>query len=206
MIIRINEIFPNWMTTGIFSKLSNYDVPWKNTVESKTLDIAYHGGYSGNKIISPLLENMLTDGSLSDDSANMIAMSIVAICGTNWSKLWDTLNFEYNPIENYSMTETETATGESTNKGTATATSTGNNATYGFNSTDAVNADKSDGTNTETTENAVANLNNRELTRSGNIGVTTSQQMIQSERDLWNWYFYDIVFKDVDNMLTLSIY
>lgn len=206
MIKRINEIFPNWTTTGIFSKLSNYNVPWKESVDSKTLDIAYHGGHSGNRIISPLVENMLTDDSLSDDSANMIAMSIVAICGTNWVKLWDTLNFEYNPIENYSMTETETATGESTNKGTATATSTGNNATYGFNSTDAVNADKTDGTNTGTTENALTNLNNRELKRSGNIGVTTSQQMIQSERDLWNWYFYDVVFKDVDKMLTLSIY
>ena len=45
------------------------------------------------------------------------------------------------------------------------------------------------------------------LTRSGNIGVTTSQQMIQSERDLWLWnFFQDVVFKDISKVLTLSIY
>lgn len=47
----------------------------------------------------------------------------------------------------------------------------------------------------------------RTLTRSGNIGVTTSQQMIQAERDLWVWnFFYQVVFKDVDRSLTISTY
>ena len=46
-----------------------------------------------------------------------------------------------------------------------------------------------------------------ELHRSGNIGVTTSQQMIQSEIDLWKWnFFQDIVFKDLAKSLTLSVY
>ena len=46
-----------------------------------------------------------------------------------------------------------------------------------------------------------------ELRRSGNIGVTTSQQMITSERELWLWhYFQDVVFKDICKALTLSIY
>lgn len=46
-----------------------------------------------------------------------------------------------------------------------------------------------------------------ELTRSGNIGVTTSQQMIESERSLWVWnFFQNVVFKDVAKMLSLSIY
>lgn len=45
------------------------------------------------------------------------------------------------------------------------------------------------------------------LTRSGNIGVTTSQQMLQSERDLWIWnYFYDYVFPSVDKVLALRVY
>ena len=47
----------------------------------------------------------------------------------------------------------------------------------------------------------------RTLTRKGNIGVTTSQQMIQSQRDLLLWdYFYKVVFPDLDNFLTLQIY
>lgn len=46
----------------------------------------------------------------------------------------------------------------------------------------------------------------RTLTRSGNIGVTTSQQMAQSEIDLWQWNFVESIYKDVDSVLTLSIY
>ena len=47
----------------------------------------------------------------------------------------------------------------------------------------------------------------RTLTRSGNIGVTTTQQMIQAQRELLLWdYFYKIVFPDIDKLLTLCIY
>lgn len=48
---------------------------------------------------------------------------------------------------------------------------------------------------------------NSTLTRSGNIGVTTSQQMIEQEINLWKWnYFRDVVFPDVANALTISLY
>lgn len=46
----------------------------------------------------------------------------------------------------------------------------------------------------------------RKLTRQGNIGVTTTQQMMQSEIELWKWNFYRSVFKDIDSVLTLKIY
>ena len=45
------------------------------------------------------------------------------------------------------------------------------------------------------------------LTRSGNIGITTSQQMLISEVDLRVKYdLFKIMFEDIDSMLTLSIY
>lgn len=47
----------------------------------------------------------------------------------------------------------------------------------------------------------------RYLARHGNIGVTTTQQMLTSEREVWTWnFFYDIVFRDLDNLLTLKVY
>lgn len=46
----------------------------------------------------------------------------------------------------------------------------------------------------------------RTLTREGNIGVTTSQQMIESELELRKKNLYDIIFKDMDKVLTLRIY
>ena len=46
----------------------------------------------------------------------------------------------------------------------------------------------------------------RELTRSGNIGVTTTQQMLTSEIELWQWNFFKQVFDDIDSICCLDIY
>lgn len=54
----------------------------------------------------------------------------------------------------------------------------------------------------ETTSN---NSNTHTLTRFGNIGVTTSQRMIESERQLWYWSFYEKVFSDLDKIITKCI-
>lgn len=60
---------------------------------------------------------------------------------------------------------------------------------------------------TDTTQGTVTEDNEGteqyELHRSGNIGVTTSQQMLQSERELWTWNYFDQIFKDLDNELGL---
>lgn len=45
----------------------------------------------------------------------------------------------------------------------------------------------------------------RELTRSGNIGVTTSQQMIQSEREVADFSFLKILTADIVNSFTLGV-
>ena len=45
------------------------------------------------------------------------------------------------------------------------------------------------------------------LRRYGNIGVTTTQQMLQSERNLWvYWNFFEEVFKNLDAELTLAVF
>lgn len=42
--------------------------------------------------------------------------------------------------------------------------------------------------------------------RAGNIGVTTTQKLLQEERALWIWNFFDQVFKDLDNELALCFH
>lgn len=42
-----------------------------------------------------------------------------------------------------------------------------------------------------------------ELRRAGNIGVTTSQRMVQDERTLWTWNYFAQIFNDLDNELGL---
>ncbi len=60
------------------------------------------------------------------------------------------------------------------------------------------------GTSNELTRSSIVS---RTLTRQGNIGVTTTQQMIEAQRELLLWeYFYKVVFPDIDKLITLTIY
>ena len=43
-------------------------------------------------------------------------------------------------------------------------------------------------------------------TKSGNIGVTTSQQMLESELELRKYDLLSVVFEDCDSVLCLNIY
>lgn len=258
---RVNDVFPDWLTgAGIFAALQSFPVPWQDANISGALDTEYHGNISGEKIISPLVEKVLSGDTLTTAEKTMLAISILAIYGANWGKQWETLEFEYNPIENYSMVEqmtndqtidaygktrtrtdnlfhtktgTETDTPNTTETQTPNLTNTRNSETHGFNSAQAVPTDadtqRATGTNTVTrtgqeqrTYNTTdadtgtqtnndggqdTHTRNYRLTRSGNIGVTTSQQMIESERNLWVWNFFrDVVFPDIDRTLTIQIY
>lgn len=227
---KLNDVFPDGITgDGIFSALQLLDVPWKDSDISGSLDLIYYGDVSGDKYISPMVNKMLSDnGDLSADNVTQIAQSIYNLFINNWSKLWNTLSFEYDPIQNYSMVERMTDDETVTEYGRSHA-KTGSESddrdrtdntidgVYGFNSSNPSNSDKSDVTIadnnvhsyniTDADTGSDTETRNYELRRSGNIGVTTSQQMIQSERDLWVWnYFTDVVFPDLDRILTIQIY
>lgn len=228
--LTLNSVYPEWITKGIFSYLNALEVPWKNDVSGNQLDIIYHGSRSGNKIIGSLIENYLDNNTVSDDNKIIIAQAIYTIYIKNWNALYKTLSLEYNPIENYSMTETENvqdthkgtveSNGNNTNTYTETTlvNDTSNNQLWGFNSTDSVNSDKQTGDTTRDVESTMDSTHkntdretkditsDRTLKRSGNIGVTTSQQMIESERQLWLWNFFESVFSDIDKILVLKIY
>lgn len=60
---------------------------------------------------------------------------------------------------------------------------------------------------TQTGAQTVQHTGNRRLTRAGNIGVTTSQQMLESEVALRiSRHMEDIVYQDMDKVLTLAFY
>lgn len=184
----LTDLYQKWMSDGeLFTMMGvRHVTPWAEETDGKALDLEYFGNRSGSKIVAPLLEKMLTETGLSDAAKQNIVDLIWIRFGRNWTKLWNTLTVEYNPIENYRMTEN----GKINHGGDQ------NNGVYGFNSTSAVPS----GTGHD------VYIDNTELTRSGNIGVTTSQQMIQSERDLWVWKFFEQVFQDVDTVLSIDVY
>lgn len=240
------DLYPDFLTVSgaifrdiIYSGSYMEDLPWLSLY--KELDIEYIGNISGDKIISPLLKRLYDNDSLTYRSS--IAKNVIRLYLDRWKKLYATLILDYNPIENYNMTEvldlddstiygkTETLTNNLSHGKTGTETTAPNltrttdNKIHGFNSSTGVSADEQTesttgnsilthnttdtDTGTETTVNSGSDTYTRDhtLTRSGNIGVTTSQQMIESERELWLWsYFYDVVFPDVDRVLTIPIY
>lgn len=162
----------------------------------------------------------------------------------NWTSMWEALQAEYEPLNNYSMRETmtndvtqkaygktttrtdnlsHTKTGNDTNTPNLTETETPNitnsrdRGVYGFNSQpnnavpDSEDTETETGTNTTTTTGTSrtdynttesdtgtqtaadsgtdTETRNYQLSREGNIGVTTSQQMLESEIELrikWN--------------------
>lgn len=258
--MKLIDLYSNWfMTTGtlpgaVFFDLANQaellqiELPWGNLDSTAhILDAEYIGNVSGNKESSPLIDKMFDLRSMSDSSARQTLASIlIEMFFDKWVKAFATLNFEYNPIENYSMLEQltgderkryygKTATrtdnlttrqaGTSRNDPNVTETETGN--IYGFNTSaaDGEHGDKTTRTRTGSDVNTVdvSNINtgtqtmadggsDREehsytLTRSGNIGTVTAQDMIEQERKIVLWdIFYTVVFPDISRVLTIQIY
>lgn len=88
----------------------------------------------------------------------------------------------------------------STNTGTQTVAKTGTDTTtYNTSETDT-------GTQTNTESGSDTETRNYLLTRSGNIGVTTTQQMIEQERKAWEFNFVQMVYRDIDTILTIPYY
>lgn len=103
-------------------------------------------------------------------------------------------------------TQTGTETIERTNATTGTEKTESSRS--GSNSMNITESESGSEVTVET-ESGTDNTNTtfkHKLTRSGNIGVTTSQQMIQSERELWIWNFIEQVCKDIDSVLTCNIW
>ena len=138
MKYQVNDIFPNWLTSGgIFALITavegGHDIPW--STDSGLLDLDYHGNHSGDKIVSPLVKKMLDadNGTLSVTHAGQLALIIYNKYIDNWIKRYTAFHTEYNPLENYSMVETETAEGTNTgtvgNSRTSSGSNTGTQAT-----------------------------------------------------------------------------
>lgn len=147
----LNDVYSNWLMSGIFSDLQNFAVPWKDKNINHDLDIAYHGNHSGDKIVSVIIDKMLNDdGTISQDNRNKIASALFTVYGENWVKLWNTTIQEYNLLDNTDAYITETTNTEQntnssnngTDSGTVTYKQTGTDTTKGTGTvTHAINGD-----------------------------------------------------------------
>lgn len=187
-----------YIDDGIFSLLQpKFD--WMSVEDAKTLDLDYYLNH-GQRSISPLYEQLINQQANNQDfnALNKLADIIYLKFKDKWNRIYDAyIKSIYKPLENYSMTEVE----KTNTKVTSTDNTKG--GSYGFNSD--VSVPVNDSNSTSVVEGNGED-NKRELTRSGNIGVTTSQQMLESEIQLRKYNFYEELFKDVNSVVTLSIY
>ena len=115
-----------------------------------------------------------------------------------WTKLWQSTIYKYNPIWNKDGTYTETRTG-------------GGSTTYGR--TDTNNVTGFDTNSFSPNEQNVAggtdsNLFSDSLTRTetGNIGVTTTQQMLKEEREAALFNLYDHIIEEFKKRFCIMVY
>jgi hypothetical protein len=94
--------------------------------------------------------------------------------------------------------------GRVTNNNTTTRNLT--DTETGTDTTDHTNTDTYNRSYTETGTDTTAGKSSRKLTRTGNIGTNTFQNLLQQERNIWMYDFFEQVFKDVDSVLTIPIY
>ena len=216
------------VTGGVFTKLYTFDqtltepiFPWLTSDMALILDKDYYLIHSGQKLINSSferLEKYEDDGVINDALLELVKI-IHHKYQLKWNKLYDAITTDYKPLDNYNMEEKETpdiTKTKTVNSNIVTTTTDDISETdvYGFNSSDAVpngkqtrngtvtvSGDEDDNVETDTESGT------RTLNRSGNIGVTTSQQMLQSEIDLRNNYnFTNQLMDDMDSELCLLVY
>ncbi len=184
------------------------------------LDIDYYLTHSGGKELSGAFKRILDNSVISDDDKLVyMAHIILNRFALKWEKLHDAITTDYNPLHNYDMEQVETPDitkkkNVATNVTTETSDDDTTNKVRGFNSSSSsVVGESSHGAtitvsgDKQNNEEIDTETGTRSLTRSGNIGVTTSQQMLQSEIDLRNNYnFMNQLMDDVDSVLCLLVY
>ena len=119
-----------------------------------------------------------------------------------WKKLYDTMTVEYNPIWNVDANVIDT---ENINSARDIARS-GNDtkAVQGFNSTEWANAEKIDHSENIDDDNTIARTYTQK--RTGNIGVTTTQQMLEQERAIAEFNMVEYITESFKKRFCLMIY
>lgn len=97
------SIFPEFTSRdSIFQKMVSLGAPWSSSV-GLSMDLSFFTMYSGLKSPSQYVKiNIGLDGVV---NSTIIAKTLWDIYGKNWSRLWSAMESQYNPIDNYNLTE-----------------------------------------------------------------------------------------------------
>ena len=171
-----------------------------------TLDMEYCLIHSGDKKLSTTFYRIAKASP--DDEAlwQRWCWLIYSKFKDKWNKIYSAMMTDYNPLENYDSNEEISRTGDDKISNNVNLDTKGYNKS--FNSADLEEIEKTHSEGNATNNYSKTDYNSKVTTKKhGNIGVTTSQQMLESEIDLRSKYnFYNIIMNDVDSMLTTNLY
>lgn len=134
-----------------------------------------------------------TDGELSRTGTEGLTHGMVE--STQHGRTEDNVSYKYG-LNTTVYQQNRSDENVSTEGGTTTTTDSG---------TDTTTRNLVDSTDQKVTEDNEG-TEHEETHRYGNIGVTTTQKLLQEERNLWLWNFFDEVFNDLDKELALAFH
>lgn len=123
-----------------------------------------------------------------------------------WEKLANTQHFEYNPINNYDRTEEWEEEGENRGSHFTTTDGTSKGKSAGFNSEELVTSNGSEAHNTSRDETEGKSGNHKRGRAYGNIGVTTTQELIEAERKVLEFSIYDKIAQEFKQRFCIMVY
>ena len=136
----------------------------------------------------------------------------------SWDKLYKSMYLEYNPMWNVDANETETETNERdisrlhTGSNNETVNLTNTESVQGFNSNEWSDSKKNVNSGTDnvaiSNNETVDDDNERVLTkrRTGNIGVTASQDLIKKEREISDFSIIEYITQSFKERFCLLVY
>lgn len=147
---------------------------WDDITVTKAIDERLRLCFS-EKPISPAFQSM--------DKLDILQAMGDFLSGKEYelNGLYETTQFEYDPIANYDMTESSRDEDRATTGGESTESSTSFDSTTQKDTGKTVSSGTANNTNIHT------------LQRSGNIGVTSSQQLIEAQRGVLTFDFIQYV-------------
>lgn len=175
-----------------YNPINNYDMVETRNINEKTdksiiTEESNEFNESGNKSINIKEDNNTNTSTEREETTNDKEQQKYAGFNTDTPKIVTETDKDGNVTESNSGESSES---KETNN-TESEERSGNN---------------SSSSSSETVGELQDNKRDEELRRSGNIGVTTSQQMIQSEIELRKHNLENIIFKDMDEVLFLDYY
>lgn len=115
-----------------------------------------------------------------------------------WEHLQETLEYDYNPIWNKDGVIKEKETRDL--KGTLDGSSTIDRSAFDSNTYQPVEKQQVDNDSTDT------GTVTRERTEQGNIGITTTQQMIKEEREIAEFNLYSLIIDEFKRRFCIMVY